>query len=213
LRLTLYVPGATPLHRLPAGVKLIGLLAASVGLFVASNLVAATCAAVVAGALLASARPPLAGVRRQLGGAVVILAVVFLTNAIFETLPAALLALFRLLALLQLALAVTLTTRTSQMLEACEAALRPLDRLGVVDTAWISLAVALAVRFIPEVYNHWLEIREAQAARGLRGSPLALTVPLVVRTLRAADDVAAAIDARCFPPTQAALKREGGRDH
>ncbi len=40
------------------------------------------------------------------------------------------------------------------------------------------------------------DIREAQAARGLDRSVFALAVPLTLRTLRMADEIAEAIDAR-----------------
>ncbi|WP_416276845.1 hypothetical protein [Nocardia sp. alder85J] len=33
-------------------------------------------------------------------------------------------------------------------------------------------------------------------------------MPLIVRTLKSADDVAAAIDARCYPPSRAARSEE-----
>jgi biotin transport system permease protein len=206
--ISLYLPGNTFMHRLPAGVKMLALLVAGVGLFVFSNLVFAGAAAVIAALLLASVRPPLEQVRRQLGGAAIILAVVFVTTGLFESWHVAVVSMLRLLALLLFALAVTLTTRTSALLDTCEAALRPLDRLRIVNTAYLSLAVPLTLRFIPELSKHYAEIREAQAARGLQANPVALVVPLIVRTLRSADDVAAAIDARCFPPVRSST-REG----
>jgi biotin transport system permease protein len=86
------------------------------------------------------------------------------------------------------------------MLAAIERALEPLDRRGLIDAARVSLAVSLVLRFVPAILDHYREIREAQAARGLQANPLALVVPLVVRTLKGADDVAAAIEARGFPP-------------
>ena len=44
------------------------------------------------------------------------------------------------------------------------------------------------------------EVREAQRARGLERSLVALTVPIVVRMLKMSDDIAAAIDARSYDP-------------
>ncbi|CPJ42798.1 cobalt transport protein [Bordetella pertussis] len=76
--------------------------------------------------------------------------------------------------------------------------LRPAERLGLLNAAQVALALALALalRFIPEIWRNYQEIREAQAARGLGAHPLALLVPLVVRTLKRAEEVAQAIDAR-----------------
>ncbi|CPR10533.1 cobalt transport protein [Bordetella pertussis] len=76
----------------------------------------------------------------------------------------------RVAALIGLAMAVTLTTPVPALID--------------------------ALRFIPEIWRNYQEIREAQAARGLGAHPLALLVPLVVRTLKRAEEVAQAIDAR-----------------
>ena len=72
--------------------------------------------------------------------------------------------------------------------------LQPLSRW--IDPARVTLALALCLRFIPEIWRNYEEIREAQAARGLGHHPLALLVPLIVRTLKRAEEVAQAIDAR-----------------
>jgi biotin transport system permease protein len=42
----------------------------------------------------------------------------------------------------------------------------------------------------------WQEIREAQAARGLKANPFTMGVPMLLRTLRRAQDIADALDAR-----------------
>lgn len=102
----------------------------------------------------------------------------------------------RVAALIGLAMAVTLTTPVPALIDACERALRPAERLGLLNAAQVALALALALRFIPEIWRNYQEIREAQAARGLGAHPLALLVPLVVRTLKRAEEVAQAIDAR-----------------
>jgi|GEM_PF-839179 len=73
----------------------------------------------------------------------------------------------------------------------------PLARLGV-NPARVSLAVSLTLRFIPVVAQTVQDVREAQRARGIEKNMLALAVPVIVRTLKMADDVADAIDARSW---------------
>ena len=103
--------------------------------------------------------------------------------------------LLRVGAMVGLALAVTLTTRTADLIAVCEWALLPLQRLGLLDAGKVALALALALRFVPEIWRNFHEIREAQAARG--SAPiLALIVPLIVLTLKRAQEVSEAIDAR-----------------
>ncbi|MFE2753885.1 energy-coupling factor transporter transmembrane component T family protein [Actinosynnema sp. NPDC059335] len=200
MSLSLYVRRRTPLHRLPAGWKFGALFVTGIALFLTDDAVVLGSAAAVAAALLASVRPPLATLRRQLAGLLVMLAVIFTATAVFQDVHAAVTSVCRLLALLLLALAVTSSTRASDVLEFFERLLTPLAGLGLANPAKISLGVSLVLRFVPEVSRRYHEIREAQAARGLRASPVALIVPLVVRVLKSADDIADAIDARCYPP-------------
>ena len=56
----------------------------------------------------------------------------------------------------------------------------------------------MVLRFIPVIAQVAHEIRDAQRARGLDRSIVAMVVPLIIRTLKMADDVADAIDARSF---------------
>ncbi|MDA2808379.1 energy-coupling factor transporter transmembrane component T family protein [Nocardiopsis suaedae] len=197
---SLYVPGNTPLHRLPAGAKFGVLFAAGIGLFLLAHPGVLGAAAAVAAVLVLSARAPLAALRARLLPVGVMLAVLFAATALLQDVPAAVVMLLRLAALILLALAVTLTTRPADLLEFFERLTAPLARVGVADPERISLGVSLVLRFVPEVFRRFQEIREAQAARGLKANPVALLVPLIVRTLKAADDVADAIDARCYPP-------------
>ncbi|MEU5210092.1 energy-coupling factor transporter transmembrane protein EcfT [Streptomyces sp. NPDC020742] len=208
MRMSLYVPGSSPLHRVPAGWKLAALLVCGVGVFLTTSAAVLGPAAVLALALLLSVRAPREQWVRQLGGPVWVLAAVVAVAALTESVHAALVVGLRLVVLLLTALSVTLTTRTSELQGVLERVLRPLDRAGLVNAPAVALAVSLALRFVPEVFRQFQDIREAQAARGLQGSPLALVVPLVVRVLRSAEDIAAAIDARCYPPA-----RSGRPDH
>ncbi|MEU5692300.1 energy-coupling factor transporter transmembrane protein EcfT [Actinosynnema sp. NPDC020468] len=200
MNLSLYVRGNTPLHRLPASVKFGVLFASGIALFLTDRVLVLGPAAAVGAGLLLSVRPPATALRRQLTGLLITLAVIFAAAALFEGVHTAFVVLFRLLALLLLALAVTFSTRAADLLEFFERLTAPLARLGVANPAKISLGVSLVLRFVPEVHRGYLEIREAQAARGLRANPAALVVPLIVRTLKSADAIADAIDARCYPP-------------
>jgi len=109
--------------------------------------------------------------------------------------PAAVTAL-RMISLLLLALAVSWTTSVSALMEVVEACLKPLDRLGWVKHAEITLTFGLTLRMIPELSSQWHEIREAQIARGLDRHVLICIVPMIVRTLKRAQDIADAIDVR-----------------
>ncbi|AHV93624.1 energy-coupling factor transporter transmembrane component T family protein [Bordetella holmesii] len=190
----LYTPGNTLLHRLPAGVKLMLLMGAGVGLFALQDARYLGLACLVSVLLVAACRPGLAKLWRQVRGLLIILLAVAVFTAWSQDLQAALAVVTRSAALIALAMAVTLTTPVAALLNVIEQGVRPFSRW--VDPSRVSLAFALCLRFVPEIWRNYQEIREAQAARGLNHHPLALLVPLIVRTLKRAEEVAQAIDAR-----------------
>ncbi len=199
---SLYVPGASWLHRQPAVVKLGVLMAAGIMLFLLHHPLPLAIAAGLALVLLASARVPLARIWAQTRGLVVLIVALGGVLTLLQGWAATMMVLLRLCALMCLALAVTFTTRSADLIAACERALRPLERRGWANAAKVSLALALALRFMPEIYRRYELIREAQAARGLRAHPVRLIVPLVISVLKSADEIAEAIEARGFPPTR-----------
>lgn len=192
----LYIPGDRWLHRLPAGYKLAALVIAGIGLFLVQNVWGLLAAFIVAGTLVWSTGVEAAACWRQSRGLVWVLVAIGVFAVVFQGWLSAAIVLLRIAALVGLALAVTLSTRSSDLIAVCERALMPFERLGWVNAGKVALALALTLRFVPEIWRHYQEIREAQAARGLARHPVALLVPLVVRTLKRAQQVAQAIDAR-----------------
>ena len=99
------------------------------------------------------------------------------------------------LASVLLAAVVTLTTRVSAMLDVIAVLVRPLRRVGI-DPDRVALLLALTIRCVPMLADIITSVREAQLVRGAGRNPLALVVPMVVRTLRAADALGEALTAR-----------------
>ncbi|WP_182085658.1 energy-coupling factor transporter transmembrane protein EcfT [Aureimonas sp. ME7] len=192
---SLYRPGSSLLHRAPVGAKLACLALVGTLLFWKPSLAASLAALVVALALFPLSRLPFGAawvaVRALLPLAVLIGAVQVWIAGPLE----AALVVSRLLALFLLAGIVTATTRVWAMTETIERALFFLRFVGV-DPARVGLAISLAIRFIPVIGVVMQDVREAQAARGLERSVFAMAVPLILRTLRMADEIAEAIDAR-----------------
>ena len=190
-----HVPGSSPLHRLPAGVKLVALLVFLTGLTVWRT--PRWLALDVAVLLLLGA---LSGVGwRRLGGqvrpAVPIAAVVAGAQVWLAGPRAALVVTTALLAAVAAAALVTLTTRTTDLLDALVRMLRPLRRAGV-DPERVGLVLALAVRSVPVLATLAAEVRDARRARGAERSVRAFAVPFVIRALRHADRLGEALAAR-----------------
>jgi biotin transport system permease protein len=89
----------------------------------------------------------------------------------------------------------TLTTRTTALVDTLVRGMGPLRRVGV-DPERIGLLLALSIRSVPVVVALAEEVRDAQRARGLSASPRAYAVPLVIRSLRHADELGEALVAR-----------------
>ena len=196
-------PGASPLHRAAAAPKLVALAVAATLLFFVDDprLLAVAFAAGLALARSTGAR--FAEIGRDLKGPALVLGVLGLADWWLIDAATALAVVLRLGAIALFAHAVTVTTTTSELTEVLERLFAPAERLGLVDAARAALTVTLALRFVPLITQEAREIREAQAARGLEGSVVALAVPLLVRILVRAEELADAIDARGFPPDRA----------
>lgn len=194
-----YVAGDSALHRLPPGIKIVALAATGTLLFFFPRLEFAVAALLAMVLFYPLARIPLRTMLRQLKPLLWVLLLLFAVQWWMVNWQSGLLVVVRLAALMLMAALVTLTTRTSATIEALERGLFWLRYLRI-NPAKISLALALVLRFIPVLAAITLEVREAQKARGLDNSILAVAVPVVVRTLKMADDIAAALEARAYDP-------------
>ena len=193
----LYHPGHSALHRLSAGAKLSALVAVSLALFLIPSTLVVLLSVPVAFAIYLSTGAPFRQLMAQLRGPAILLGLIFAFHLLFGTVSEGVLAVARFATLILLASAVTLSTPISEMAELVEWLLGPLRPLGV-NPEKVGLAIALAIRFVPLIAEEFRHIREAQAARGLAANPLALIVPLVIRTLKSADELADAIEARGY---------------
>lgn len=190
----LHVPGTSRLHRAAPATKLVGLaILCSAVLVVDSPSVLAGAALLVAVLWAIAGLPPRLAAA-SLRPALWVLALVFAVQFWLAGGVAAALVTARFAILILAASLVTLTTSAAAFLDGFKALLARAPAFVPADD--IALALSLALRFIPLVRDVAAEVRQAQAARGLDGDVLALVVPTLVRTLKTADEMAAAIQAR-----------------
>jgi biotin transport system permease protein len=192
---SLYVPGTSPLHRLPINYKYLLLLILTVPALLVANPVVSLAALLVSLALLASCRT---GLRHA------------------WTLPLALWVLVAFLAGYQVMIGrpdlgfvvganlvtavyasriLTLTTPGPALIDALVAALRPLERFGV-KADLVGLAVAIMVRSVPLLLDSFDQVRQAARARGRERNLFLLVTPVVVRAVGQAQATGAALAAR-----------------
>lgn len=194
--ISFYIPGESWLHRMPAGRKLAFLMLAGAGLIWVHDwrvLLACLLATLL---LIQQAAVPLKTLWRHLRTlSWLVLALVVMTGFV-QSPEAALEVGLRMCALLLGALLVSMTTTIGKLMEVVIWLLQPLQHMGWVDSERVALVLGLTLRMIPELSAQWQEIREAQAARGLKASPFTMGVPMLLRTLQRAQEMADALDAR-----------------
>lgn len=192
----LYVPGTSVVHRLGAGAKLLALAVAALVLSLVSPDpwgIAAALAGVSALYLLA--RLPLRVLAAEIWRLRWLVVVLGGALLVFVGPLAAWISTGRVVTIVLLASLLTLTTRMGDLIDVLRRLIAPARRFGV-DPESVTMTIALTITMIPVVAGFASQVREAQRARGAARSELHGVVPLMVRTLRHADDVADALAAR-----------------
>ncbi|MFS3127311.1 energy-coupling factor transporter transmembrane component T family protein [Nocardioides sp. Bht2] len=193
----LYRPGSSPFHRSPAGLKLLLLLGAGIGSIFVDTPIQTVVVLVVVLLGYAVARIPasvlLASIRPLLW--------VVVPLSVFQTIVVgwqrAVVITGVIVALVLLANLVTLTTKTTDLIDVVVRVCGPLRMIGV-NPERVGLLLNLAIRAVPLMAELAGQITEAQQARGLRISVRAMAVPFVVGALRRADELGDALAARGF---------------
>jgi biotin transport system permease protein len=193
---TLYVEGATFLHRLSPRAKLLALAVASLALFLLQSLPVLGILCLVSISIYAGLGLSTRQSWQRLRPVLLTIVIVALFTLIVDTPHQASLVFLRLTSLMLLAAAVTSTTGIGDFIEEITWLATPLERIGLLKASDIGLSVGLVIRFVPEVLSRYHAIRDAHHARGLKPRALTLAVPMIILTLRSADEIAAAIDAR-----------------
>ena len=101
----------------------------------------------------------------------------------------------------------TLVTRPIQLTDALEKVLNPFKKLGL-PAHEIAMMMTIALRFIPTLLDETDKIMKAQIARGAdfesknilsrAKSMIPLLVPLFISAFRRADELAMAMESRCY---------------
>lgn len=114
---------------------------------------------------------------------------------------------FRLILLISGASLLTLTTTPILLTDGMEKLMEPMKKVGV-PTHEIAMMMSIALRFIPTLLEETEKIIKAQSARGAdfdtgnimqrAKSFIPVLVPLFVSAFRRADELATAMEARCY---------------
>ena len=218
------MPGDSFIHKLDPRVKIMLTILFVVILFVAKGPFAYIAVTIFTGMMILTSE---VGVKTVLRGLRPLFIIIFLTvilNAFFiqdgevlfsvgkfevydEGFYFGLYMAMRLMLLITFTSLLTLTTSPISLTDGIEHLLRPFKRIGV-PAHELAMMMTIALRFIPTLLEEAQKIMKAQQSRGANfesGSliqrakaMMPLLVPLFISAFRRADDLAMAMEARCY---------------
>ncbi|PLK72055.1 transporter [Rhizobium sp. TH135] len=193
---SLHVEGQSLLHRIPVKPKLFGLMAFGLALYFVDQPVMLGAALLLTGLVYLSTGVGLSEGFKRLRPVLFTIAFLAAVNLLLLSPLEALITTLRLIAILFMAAAVTASTTIADFMGAVTDLARPLERLGLMKAADLGLALGLVLRFVPEIAGRYEALKEAHAARGIPVKLSRMLGPLIISTLKDADRIAEAIDAR-----------------
>ncbi|MDQ0422955.1 biotin transport system permease protein [Peteryoungia aggregata LMG 23059] len=193
---SLHIDGTSLLHRIPVKPKLLGLMVFGLALYGIEQPLVLGAALVLTGLVYRSTGIGLSEGLRRLRPVLFTIAFLAAVNLLLLTPLEALITTLRLVAILFLAAAVTASTTIADFMAAVTDLARPLERLGLMKAADLGLALGLVLRFVPDIAQRYEALKEAHAARGIPVKLSRMLGPLIISTLKDADRIAEAIDAR-----------------
>lgn len=218
-----YYQTESVLHRLDPRVKLAGTVVYLVSLFLYKNIVVYFVALLFLMGMIRLSKVPFRFIVRGIKSILFLLFITAVFNAFMtpgesifkwgifnitkEGIVNAVYIIIRLVFLILGSSLLTLTTTPNNLTDGMEKALKPLQKLKV-PVHEISMMISIALRFIPILMEETDKIMKAQTARGADfehgnimkriKAMIPLLIPLFVSAFRRANELAMAMEARCY---------------
>lgn len=218
-----YYQADSVLHRMDPRVKLTGTFVYIIALFMAKNLLGYLVATIFLVCMVSISKVPVRFMLKGMKSIMVLVLITVMFNLFMvpgETLISfwklsitkegaitAFTMALRLTYLIVGSSIMTLTTTPNQLTDGLESILKPLKRINV-PVHEIAMMMSIALRFIPILMEETDKIMKAQMARGANfdsgniiqkaKSLIPLLVPLFISAFRRANDLAMAMEARCY---------------
>ena len=218
-----YYPADSVIHKLDPRTKLFATLLFIISVFSFDGIVGFIVMTAFLFGVIALSRVPLSFMLRGLKAIMILLVIAGLINLFLtpgqvlwslwkihitrEGLRNAVLMTIRMVYLIMGSSVMTLTTTPNQLTDGLEKALKPLQKINV-PVHEIAMMMSIALRFIPILIEETDKIMKAQMARGAdfesgglvkkAKNMVPLLVPLFVSAFRRANDLALAMEARCY---------------
>ena len=218
-----YFPGDTLIHRLDPRTKILVVILYIIALFISTSYVTYAIMASLLIAEVTIARIQFSTLLKSVRPILFIIVLTVVLNAFYtpgepifsfwiftltrEGLRTALFMAARLVLLVMSSFMLTYTTSPIMLTDGLESLLSPLKKLGA-PVHELAMMMSIALRFIPTLIEETQKIMSAQKARGAEfdtGSIidkakalLPILVPLFISSFRRADELAVAMESRCY---------------
>lgn len=218
-----YYPEQSVIHRLDARTKILGTLLYIIEIFLVNSFAGFGLVILALGVLIGISRVPVRFIFKGLKAVVFIILLTFVLNLFmfdgtvlwhwkfltitYEGLYRSCFMALRLILLIIGTSMLTLTTKPMELADGLEKLLKPFNRLGLPSHE-IALMMSIALRFIPTLLEETDKIMKAQQARGADfesgnliqrvKNMIPILIPLFVGSFRIAQDLALAMEARCY---------------
>lgn len=218
-----YYPEQSVIHRLDARTKILGTLLYIIEIFLVNSFAGFGLVILALGILIGISRVPVRFIFKGLKAVVFIILLTFVLNLFmfdgtvlwhwkfltitYEGLYRSCFMALRLILLIIGTSMLTLTTKPMELTDGLEKLLKPFNRLGLPSHE-IALMMSIALRFIPTLLEETDKIMKAQQARGADfesgnlmqrvKNMIPILIPLFVGSFRIAQDLALAMEARCY---------------
>lgn len=218
-----YYPGESFIHKIDPRIKILATFVYIIALFLVDTFIQYSWVLVFLGVIIAASKVPLRFMLKGLKPLLIIIVLTFSIN-IFMTPGEVLYALgplkitkegvyqaffmgSRLILLIIGSSVLTLTTKPINLTDGIEKLLDPFKKIGV-PAHELAMMMTIALRFIPTLLEETDKIMKAQMARGAdfesgnlfkrAKSLIPLLVPLFISAFRRAEELAMAMEARCY---------------
>ena len=205
-----FFPGNTFIHRLDPRTKLLAVILYIVALFNAQGVVTYAIVAALLALCIIVSRVPFRSLTRGLKPIWVIVAFTAIMNLFFtsgtplgagwllshisqEGLRSAIFMVLRIVMLIMGTFLLTYTTSPISLTDGLESLLSPLKKLRL-PVHELAMMMSIALRFIPLLIEETDKIMSAQRAKAL----VPILVPLFISAFRRADELATAMECRCY---------------
>lgn len=218
-----YYPEQSVIHRLDARTKILGTLLYIIEIFLVNSFAGFGLVILALGVLIGISKVPVRFIFRGLKAVVFIILLTFVLNLFmfdgtvlwhwkfltitYEGLYRSCFMALRLILLIIGTSMLTLTTKPMELTDGLEKLLKPFNRFGLPSHE-IALMMSIALRFIPTLLEETDKIMKAQQARGADfesgnliqrvKNMIPILIPLFVGSFRIAQDLALAMEARCY---------------